>query len=137
MSESGLHHPDHSQQKADLWHTATLADMRIDEYRRHGPAALAHGLQTDDTLEALLRQLTAARDFNLFGDANASNSMLGIRASGDTVTPQWLQDESRAYSTALHRQSLRARDTKATGGDAAAAAGEKDKGDGRGKGKGK
>ena len=63
--------------------------------------------------------------------------MLGIRAPGDTVTPQWLQDESRSYSTSLHKQSLRARGTKATGGDAAAAAEGKDKGDGKGKGKGK
>eukprot|EP00974_Lingulodinium_polyedra_P045255 4340369-Lingulodinium_polyedra.AAC.1 len=50
-----------SQQRQDLWHSAVSADMRLEEFRQQGAQALAWGLQHDDMLEGLLRQLAAAR----------------------------------------------------------------------------
>eukprot|EP00974_Lingulodinium_polyedra_P053511 5141356-Lingulodinium_polyedra.AAC.1 len=74
--------------------------MRVEEFQQQGPQALAWGLQHDDMLEGLLRQLASAREYKLTGDAQAAQRVLGFRAPGDSVVPGWLQGDSRTYAQA-------------------------------------
>eukprot|EP00974_Lingulodinium_polyedra_P051962 4998169-Lingulodinium_polyedra.AAC.1 len=98
-----------------MWHSAVSADVRIEELRQQGAQALAWGLQHDDMLEGLLRQLAAAREFKLTGDSQAAARVGGFRVPGDSVVPKWLQGEARARSQALYKQQLRARAGKGKG----------------------
>ena len=128
-----------SQAFADQWHAATIADMRVAEFLRGGVQNLAAGLQTDDLLESVLRQLAAAREFRNTGDSAASNHILGVQLPGSSVTPVWLQDKSRAYSTAMHKQGLRTRgrgDGKGSPGRAPKGRGKEGRGRGKGRGEG-
>lgn len=54
-----------TQQRMDLWHTATTLDLRVKVFSDRGPQALAWGLLHDDLLEGLLRQLAAAKEYHL------------------------------------------------------------------------
>ena len=61
-------------------------------------------------------------------DGNASRAIIAMRRPTDSILPQWMAEDSRAYSTALYKQGLR---TRGRG------KGDKDKGkDGKGKSKG-
>ena len=70
---------------------------------------LAKGLQTDDLLEGLLRQLASAREFKLSRGSEAAARILGFRTPGDTIAPGWLLDDARNHSQSIHKQGLRAR----------------------------
>ena len=123
-----------SQQFTDLWHAACTIDLRVAEFSQNGPAALAQGLCSDDILEAHLRQLAAAKFFKLSGDSEGANRMLGYGNPDSSIAPGWLEEESRAHSTAMYKQGLRARANKPNQSSDANA--KKDtKGKGRGKGK--
>eukprot|EP00442_Polarella_glacialis_P047256 CAMPEP_0115051446 /NCGR_PEP_ID=MMETSP0227-20121206/2350_1 /TAXON_ID=89957 /ORGANISM="Polarella glacialis, Strain CCMP 1383" /LENGTH=349 /DNA_ID=CAMNT_0002435425 /DNA_START=611 /DNA_END=1662 /DNA_ORIENTATION=+ len=97
-----------SQQRRDLYHSATLCDMRIDEYlTTHGVAGLMWALTHDDMLEGLFRQLSAAREFQLTGDAAAASRILAFRNANGSVLPSWLQCEARRWSEQVHEQGRR------------------------------
>ena len=98
-----------TQQKSDLWHSATVCDLRLKELADKGPQALAIGLSSDDVLEGMLRQLAAAKEFKSTHDSEAANRILGFRAPGDSITPQWLQEDARSHSQAIYKQGLRLR----------------------------
>ena len=101
---------DETQQVRDLWHTATLMDMRIQELiKSGGPPALQWGLMHDDMLEGGLRQLAAASEYKRTHDSALAQHMVGFRTPGDSVAPSWLLEEGRAYSTSLYKQNLRTR----------------------------
>ena len=104
--------------------------MRVNEHTRTGgiPELLV-GLQTDDMLEGVLRQLAAAKDYKLHGDSAAARAILCLKRPGDSVIPGWLQDEARGHSQALYKQNLRTRPGRGNKG-------EKDKGKGGDGGKG-
>ena len=135
-----------TQQVRDLWHTATMMDMRIQELTTHGPTGLQWGLMHDDILEGGLRQSAAAAEYKRTHDSALAHHMVGVRTPGDSVAPQWVLDEGRAYSSSMYRQNLRTRRGGGggagcgagaeTGGAAAKAIG-KAKGRGRGQGSGK
>ena len=80
---------------------------------------------------------TAAREFKLHGDSNAARSISALRRPGESILPQWLADESRAYSTAMYKHNLRNRGGKPPSGPPADPAEGKGRGKGRGKNKGK
>ena len=97
-----------TQQSSDLWHAAVTIDLRVEEWLQQGGVhGLAVGLQTDDLLEGLLRQLASAREYKLTGDGPASRAILAMRRPGDSILPQWLADESRSYCTAVWKQNQR------------------------------
>ena len=98
-----------TQQKSDLWHSATVCDLRLKELADKGPQALAIGLSSDDVPEGMLRQLAAAKEFKSTHDSEAANRILGFRAPGDSITPQWLQEDARSHSQAIYKQGLRLR----------------------------
>ena len=77
-------------------------------------------LQSDDILEALLRQLAAAREYRLTGDTEMCNHILGVRPPGSSVTPTWLADESRAHATAMFKQNQRVPTRRQTGAEQSA-----------------
>ena len=129
-----------TQQSVDLWHACCIVDIRVEEYlARGGMPALLWGLNTDDVLEGTLRQLASAREFKLHGDSQAARALLAFKRPGDSVVPQWLQEESRAYSTAMHKQGLRTRGGGGGGGQwqDKGGKGKDPKGKGKGKDKGK
>ena len=123
-----------TQQFTDLWHTAATSDLRLDELSKGGPQALAWGLQNDDIVEGLLRQLAAARFFKISGDAEGAARMLGFANPESSIAPGWLEDEARSHSTAMYKQGLRTRTKTHNDGT-----GYEKKGDpkGRGRGRGK
>ena len=121
-----------SQQRSDTWHSAVVIDMRIAEFSRQGPEALAAGLASDDVLEGLLRQLASARELALTGDVAAANRILGFRMPGEGITPGWLLDDARTHSTAIYKQGRRARGGEGRG----RGAGRQGRGDGEGTGRG-
>ncbi|CAE8631456.1 unnamed protein product [Polarella glacialis] len=97
-----------SQQRKDLYHSATLCDMRIDEYlTAHGTTGLGWALTHDDMLEGLFRQLSAAREFQLTGDASAASRILAFRSANESVLPSWLQTETRRWANQVRKQELR------------------------------
>ena len=117
-----------TQQSSDLWHAAVTVDIRVEEWLAQGGVqGLAFGLQSDDVLEGLLRQLASAREFKLTGDAPAARAILAMRRPGDSILPQWLADEARSYSTAVWKQNQRTHGGRGKGKDG------KGKGDGKGK----
>ncbi|CAE8602022.1 unnamed protein product [Polarella glacialis] len=106
-----------SQQRRDLYHSATLCDMRIDEYlTTHGTAGLRWALTRDDMLEGLFRQLSAAREFQLAGDAAAASRILAFRSANESVLPSWIQAEARRWSDQAHKQGLRVCGQKCSAG---------------------
>ncbi|CAE8692694.1 unnamed protein product, partial [Polarella glacialis] len=109
FQSSWLGAPD-TQQKRDLFHTATLCDMRIAEYTQsQGANGLAWALSHDDMLEGMLRQLSAAKEYHLTGDSAQASRIIAFRTGNDSVLPSWLQSETREFSNAVHKQELRAR----------------------------
>ncbi|CAE8611017.1 unnamed protein product [Polarella glacialis] len=97
-----------SQQRRNLFHSATLCDMRIEEFlRAHGTPGLEWALTRDDMLESLFRQLSSAREFQLTGDAAAASRILAFSSSSGSVLPSWLQNEARRWSNQVHKQGLR------------------------------
>ena len=63
-----------TQQKKDQFHTATIIDLRIDEFWRAGAAkAVMWALLHDDLLEGSIRQMAFAREFKLTGDEMAAD----------------------------------------------------------------
>ncbi|CAE8610169.1 unnamed protein product [Polarella glacialis] len=106
-----------SQQRRDLYHSATLCDMRIDEYlTAHGTTGLRWALTHDDMLEGLFRQLSAAREFQITGDAAATSRILAFRSANESVLPSWLQTETRRWSNQVHKQELRVCGPKCSAG---------------------
>ncbi|CAE8614727.1 unnamed protein product [Polarella glacialis] len=82
--------------------------MRINEYlTAHGTTGLGWALTHDDMLEGLFRQLSAAREFQLTGDAAAASRTLAFRSANESVLPSWLQTETRRWSNQVHRQGIR------------------------------
>jgi hypothetical protein len=109
FQSSWLGAPD-TQQKRDLFHTATLCDMRIAEYTQsQGANGLAWALSHDDMLEGMLRQLSAAKEYHLTGDSAQASRIIAFRTGNDSVLPSWLQSETREFPNAVHKQELRAR----------------------------
>ena len=98
-----------NQEFNNQWHSATVADMRLEEADRMGPTGKSYALAHDDQLETLLRQLASAREFKLTGDASAAERILAVKAPGSSILPAWLADEARAHSTALWKQGIRTR----------------------------
>ncbi|CAE8621317.1 unnamed protein product [Polarella glacialis] len=97
-----------SQQRGNLYHSATLCDMRIDEFlTAHGTTGLGWGLTHDDMLEGLFRQLSSAREFQLTGDAAAASRILAFSSANESVLPSWLQNETHRWSNQVHKQGLR------------------------------
>ncbi|CAE8641212.1 unnamed protein product [Polarella glacialis] len=95
--------------RRDLYHSATVCDMQIDEYvAAHGPAGLGWALTHDDMLEGLFRQLSAAREFQLTGDAAATSRILAFSSANESILPPWLQNETRKWSSQVRKQKLRA-----------------------------
>ncbi|CAE8594468.1 unnamed protein product [Polarella glacialis] len=97
-----------SQQRRDLYHSATLCDMRINEYlTARGTTGLGWALTRDDMLEGLFRQLSAAREFQLTGDAAAASRILAFRSANESVLPSWLQTETRRWSNQVRKHEIR------------------------------
>ena len=92
-----------------LWHTACAIDLRIEELLKHGPQGLAWGLENDDILEGSLRQLAAAQEVKRTGDKRFAANVSAFKPPDGSVIPNWLQDESRLHSKALHHEELRNR----------------------------
>ncbi len=72
-------------------------------------------LTSDPEFETLIRQLAAAKEYRITGDAAASSHVLGIHRPEDSVLPSWLAEDSRAFSTAMYKQGVRTRGSKGGG----------------------
>ena len=121
-----------TQSFSDQWHAATLVDMRVQELvQTAGAASLSDAMLKDDQLEVLLRQLAAAREYRLSGDAEAANHVLGVQPSGASVVPTWLASEARAHSTAMYQQGIRTRGRATEKGDGGKGGGGRGGGRGR------
>ncbi|CAE8743797.1 unnamed protein product [Polarella glacialis] len=68
---------------------------------------LRWALTHDDMLEGLFRQLSAAREFQLTGDAAAASRILAFRSANESALPSWLQTEARRWSDQVRKQGLR------------------------------
>ena len=102
------------------WAAATLRRLVRTRSARQGAEDL-----DDDDLDG---QLQIGR-----GDQSAADHILGVRPPGASVAPTWLVDESRAHSTAVHKQGLRTRDKTKGGGKGDGKEGGKGRGGGRGR----
>ncbi|CAE8705687.1 unnamed protein product [Polarella glacialis] len=97
-----------SQHRRNLYHSAMLCDMRLDEYvTAHGAPGLGWALTHDAMLEGLFRQLSAAREFQLTGDAAAASKILAFRGANESALPSWLQTETRRCSNQIRMKELR------------------------------
>ena len=76
-----------TQHMKHVWRTAiVVVDLRLKEYLdSHGPSVAALWLFNDDVLECLIRQLGAAVEFRIIGDAAVAIHIIPFHESGSSV----------------------------------------------------
>ena len=99
-------------------------------------AALAKAIANNRILENNIRLVMAETEYQLTGDADASNAIKLVRPPGQGIAPNWLRDEVQLRSRNNYRQQQQLRQRGKGGADNANNPKGKGKGK-KGKGRGK
>ena len=99
-----------SSEYLELFNIATSIDFLAQKHK-HSAAHLMQALALDDAAEIRLRRISAWLHEKRTGDKAAARSMLAVQPRGQyaNAAPQWLLEQSQAFSQAEHKTRERVR----------------------------